>query len=127
MERIKGVDLVKWKETASPGDVATMRALLEKTIDELHVNKIFHNDLHESNVMVVGKKKAFRPVIVDFGMASRTREPNRWWKEDNNRHGDYEILKQIDHKGPMRFGNAAQLVRVIVVRALERGIVRVDV
>ncbi len=43
---------------------------LKQATATLHNNKIFHNDLHERNVMMEETEQGMRPVIIDFGRST---------------------------------------------------------
>ena len=147
MERIKGQNMRDWIESResknsreskdSEESINDMRAKVEAVISNMHANGIFHNDLHLGNIMVVGKGRAARPIMIDFGTASESSAPRSVWHRDedknrgkNNekRHRDYEVLAMI--KSPnenvervVNKNNTTPMVRHVVRRAINQGVI----
>ena len=89
MDTVKGgTSLRRWKAVANSPERATMLERVEALIVKMNAMGIFHDDLHESNIMVDGKD---RPWIIDFSRCTYVDSLSRYKTE----HAD--ILQVREH------------------------------
>jgi tRNA A-37 threonylcarbamoyl transferase component Bud32 len=120
----------------SPKDRDVVSAKLEALIEKLHANKIFHNDLHDSNVMVHKTLDAkgipkWNVKILDFGLATRTTDVNPWRRLRRHaqnpegqpaRHTDFRIVEELRNpnvRSPSQKQQPKAVLKALTHRVLE--------
>jgi serine/threonine protein kinase len=129
MERIRGKELYRWLETASPAQAKAMHDKVDAMIVRMHTHGLYHNDLHASNIMVAAGN---RPVFIDFGLAGNTSKPTDMFRRHGDRHRDFDVLDRIAngaHGAPVPWNDdlaLAKMVRHVAHQAIAQGVVHVD-
>jgi tRNA A-37 threonylcarbamoyl transferase component Bud32 len=100
-ERLPGTTLSD--AVLSPKDKHTIAAKIDKLVAKLHAAKVFHNDLHDSNVMVhkttdaAGSTK-WQVRILDFGLATRSSDGDPWRRHRQRRQGEQSPQRHTDFR-----------------------------
>lgn len=126
MERVHGEMLNEWKIRKSPSELKDMKAKLDKKIKLMHMNSLFHNDLHEGNVIVCQDE----PIIVDYGLSCKTKECDVYRYDDSHKHGDFFILENVEIKKGQKRRNARAnvndaIIRDVLKKALDAGVFKI--
>ena len=93
MEYINGSTLRDW--TAKPHGKKTKDEMLNKiraAIQKLHAHSIFHNDLHNTNILIA---KNGNVKIIDYGYATGKANGLRGAWLENKEHYDYNVLRTL--------------------------------
>lgn len=110
LTNVRGKPLTEWLRTADAKKKEKMRNDLDRLVTMMHAHGLYHNDLWSDHVMV---KAGDRPIIVDWKMASTSPSTGKRW------HPDFDILQKEEC-------SRDDLLRNVVTRAIESGIVCVD-
>ena len=93
MEYINGSTLRDW--AAKPHGKKTKDEMLNKiraAIQKLHAHSIFHNDLHNTNILIA---KNGNVKIIDYGYATGKANGLRGAWLENKEHYDYNVLRTL--------------------------------
>ena len=93
MEYINGSTLRDW--TAKPHGKKTKDEMLNKiraAIQKLHAHSIFHNDLHNTNILIA---KNGNVKIIDYGYATGKANGLRGAWLENKEHYDFNVLRTL--------------------------------
>ena len=78
MDYVEGPNLADWLEENGAQDEATCRAIMEPLLDAVgtaHAQRVVHRDLKPENIILANEGEAYRPVILDFGIAKMLESP----------------------------------------------------
>jgi predicted Ser/Thr protein kinase len=116
MDAVKGgTSLRRWKAVANSPERVTMLEHVEALIVKMNAMGIFHDDLHESNILVDGKD---RPWIIDFSRCTYVDSLSRYKTE----HSD--ILQVREHLADAYVPTDEQvLTQCILVRLQRKGVI----
>jgi serine/threonine protein kinase len=107
MDYLDGVTLREWlKKPHSKTETDKVHTILKKKLEILHNNHIIHYNLHNENILVIGKKKITDVIILDYGTARTAKRIINKEKKSDLRQIEYAMHSQ-------KMANAGVVVYVL--------------